>query len=128
MGPVQGEGDGEVADRVGGQQQGAMARVQLVDTRGAREVVEGPLAIAGHVGKKKLPSNRSIRKSLHPWGVRPGRGGTSWPVPSTGSPWSCESTRSDWRVPKSQEGTCRPLRVSAFQRGESDVRHAGPSF
>jgi DNA-directed RNA polymerase specialized sigma24 family protein len=35
------------------------------------------------------------RKSRLRWGVRPGRGGISWPVRWTGSPWNCDSTSHD---------------------------------
>jgi hypothetical protein len=55
VGPDQSEGDGEIAKWIGGQKQCAMAQMQLVDTQGAGEVLEGPLAIAGHVGLANLP-------------------------------------------------------------------------
>ncbi|WP_168219090.1 hypothetical protein [Limnoglobus roseus] len=55
VGPDQGKGDGEIAERVGGQEQRAMAQVQLVDVQGAREVLERPLAVSGHVGLADLP-------------------------------------------------------------------------
>lgn len=55
VGRNQGEGDGEVAERVGGQEQGAMAQMEFVDTQGAGEMVEGPLAVAGHVDLANLP-------------------------------------------------------------------------
>ncbi len=55
VGRDEGEGDGEVADRVGGQEQGAVAQVQFIDAQGAGEVRQGPLAVGGQVGLADLP-------------------------------------------------------------------------
>lgn len=64
VGPDQGEGDGEIAERVGGQEQRAMAQVQLVGAQGAREVVEGPLAVSGHVGLTALPVEAVVEEPI----------------------------------------------------------------
>ena len=55
VGGDQGEGDGEVAERVGGQEQGAVAQGQFVHAQGAGEVGQGPLAVRGQVGLTDLP-------------------------------------------------------------------------
>ena len=55
VGRHQGEGHGEVAERVGGQQQGAVAEVQFIDAQGAGEVGQGPPAVGGQVGLADLP-------------------------------------------------------------------------
>lgn len=43
------EGNSEVIDRVGGHEDGASAIVDLVDTEGAREILESPLPVGGPV-------------------------------------------------------------------------------
>ncbi len=55
VGRHQGEGDGEIADRVGGQEQGAVPQVQFIDAQAAGEVRQSPPAVGGQVGLADLP-------------------------------------------------------------------------
>ena len=64
VGRNQGEGDGEIAQRVGGQKQRAVAQVQFVDAQGAGEMVEGPLAVGGHVGLADLPVEAVVEEAV----------------------------------------------------------------
>ena len=49
VGGDQGEGDRQVRERVGGQEQGEAAQVEFVDAEGAAEVLEHLAAMSGHV-------------------------------------------------------------------------------
>jgi hypothetical protein len=49
VGPDQGEGDGQVRERIGGQQQGEAAQVEFIDAEGAAEVGEHLATMGGHV-------------------------------------------------------------------------------
>ena len=64
VGPDQGEGGWEVAERVGGEQERAVPQVQFVDAQGAREVVEGPPPVAGHVGLVDLPVEAVVEEAV----------------------------------------------------------------
>jgi len=50
-----GEGHREVADRIGGDEPGAVAEVHLIDARGAGEVLPRPPAVGGTVERADLP-------------------------------------------------------------------------
>ena len=60
----QGEGHGQVLERVGGQQQGVAAQVQLVDAQGAAEAVEDPAAVVGHVEPPDLPVEAVVDEAV----------------------------------------------------------------
>jgi len=64
VGRDQGEGHGEVVERVGGQQQGLLAQVDFVDAQGAGEVLDGPLAVVGPVALADLPVQAVIDKAV----------------------------------------------------------------
>ena len=64
VGRDQGEGDWEIAERIGGQEQSAMAEVQFVDAQGAGELFKGPLPVGRHVGLADLPVEAVVEEAV----------------------------------------------------------------
>jgi hypothetical protein len=60
----QGESNGEIAKRIGGQQECAMAEMQFVDAQGAGDVFQGPLTIVGHVDLPDFPIEAVVEKAV----------------------------------------------------------------
>ena len=60
----QGEGHRQVLERVGGQQQGHPAEVQLVDAEGAAEAVQDPAAMVGQVEPPGLPVEAVVDEAV----------------------------------------------------------------
>jgi len=60
----EGEGDGEIAEGVGGEQQGAMSEVEFVDAECAGEVGVCPLAVGGHVGLADFPVEAIVEEAI----------------------------------------------------------------
>src|ERR1700683_2169173 len=64
VGTHQGKSDGEIPQRVGGQEQGAGAEMYFVDTERAGEILQGPLAVGGHIDLANLPVEAVVQKAL----------------------------------------------------------------
>lgn len=62
--PHQSEGDREIVDGVGGQQQSAMAQMDFVDAQGAGEVVQSPLPIGRHFDLAHFPVQTVVEKAI----------------------------------------------------------------
>src|SRR5262245_11900328 len=60
----QGEGHGEVSQRVGGQKQGLVAQVHLIDAQSAREVLDAPAAVLGPVALPDLPIQAVVDEAV----------------------------------------------------------------
>ena len=68
VGPDQGEADGQVGQGVGGQQQGVVAQVQLIDAQRPGEALQGHAAVLGQVQYKAVGSTavRDIEAERQP--------------------------------------------------------------
>ncbi len=64
VGRDQGEGDREIAQRIGSQQQDSVAQVQFVDAQSAREVRQRPLAVGGQIGLADLPVEAVVEEAV----------------------------------------------------------------
>jgi hypothetical protein len=64
IGAHHGEGHRNVAERIGCQQQGAMAKVDFIDTECSRELLQSPLAILGHIDLTDLPVQTVVKEAL----------------------------------------------------------------
>ena len=64
VGRDQREGDREIAERSGGQEQGLLAEVQFVDAQGAGEVGQGPGAVGGAVDLADLPVQAVVEETI----------------------------------------------------------------
>src|ERR1700722_7024972 len=64
IGTNQGEGHGEIVERIGSQEQGAMAKGNFIDTERSGEPFQGPLAILGHVHLPDFPVEAIVEEAL----------------------------------------------------------------
>ena len=64
VGTHQGEGHGEIAQGVGGQQQDAVAEMDFVDAQRTGELRQGPAAVLGHIDLADLPVQTVVDKTL----------------------------------------------------------------
>jgi hypothetical protein len=64
VGSHQREGDGEIAQGVGGQEQGPMTKMDFVQVERAREILQGPLTVGRHVDLADLPVEAVVQKAL----------------------------------------------------------------
>src|SRR5580698_4239850 len=64
IGTNQGEGRGEIVERVGSQKQGAVAKVNFIDTECSGKPLQGPLAILGHVNLPDFPVQAIVKEAL----------------------------------------------------------------
>src|SRR5262249_19228296 len=64
VGADQGESYWQIAQRIGGQQQGAVAQVDFVDTQRAREALQGPLPIPGQIDLADLPVEAVVQETI----------------------------------------------------------------
>src|SRR5215469_8012244 len=64
IGTDQGKSDGEIPLGVGGEEQGAVAEMDFVDTERAGEILQGPLAVGGHINLADFPVEAVVQKAL----------------------------------------------------------------
>ena len=70
IGANQGEGHGEIIERIGSQEQGAMAKMNFIDTERPGEPFQRPLAILGHVDLPDFPVEAVVEKALGQFEVK----------------------------------------------------------
>jgi hypothetical protein len=64
IGTNQGEGHGEIVERVGSQEQRAMAKMNFIDTERSGELLQSPLAILGHVHLPDFPVEAIVEEPV----------------------------------------------------------------
>src|ERR1700689_902382 len=64
VGTHQGKSNREIPQGIGGQEQGAVAEMDFVDTERAGEILQGPLAVGGHIDLAALPVEAVVQKAL----------------------------------------------------------------
>ena len=64
VGPDQGKAHGQVGQRVGGQQQGVGAQVQLIDAQSSREALQDQPAVGGQIETGQLPAQAVVDETI----------------------------------------------------------------